>query len=809
MVGEPDERTVAELRHALREKEALLARCLDLYHHAPCGFHSLDDEGRILDMNETELGWLGYTREELVGQRRFADLLTPASRSVMAENFPAFKERGWVRDLEFEMVRKDGSILPVLLNATVIRDLEGRYLASRSSVFDLSRRKQMEAELRRATGEVESFFLLSLDLLCIASAEGRFLRLNQAWETTLGYSREDLTRGAFLEFVHPDDVDATLAAMARLGVQKAVTGFVNRYRHKDGSYRWLEWRSAPSGDRNYAVARDITEQVESRDQLRAAHEELERRVLERTAELARANEALQVEVDERLQAEERVRALNADLERRVRARTLQLEHANALLTEMKIEAERANSAKSVFLANMSHEIRTPMNAILGFAQLLRRDATLAPEHRRHVETIDRAGEHLLDLINDVLDMSKIEAGHVLLEPAPFDLHALLDDLELMFRSRADGKGLRLLVERADDLPRHVTADGAKLRQIFINLLGNAVKFTAAGGVAVRVRTRALSEAPTLRLEVEIEDTGPGIAEADQARLFHAFQQVGGAASAGGTGLGLAICMKLVRMMNGDLAVRSKLGQGSCFRFHVDLAPAEAAPVAVAQSVRRAVGLAPGTPPVRVLVVDDNADNRELLCGLLRSLGIVVEEAGDGVEALEACARCRPDGVLMDMRMPRMDGYEATRRLKAGEAGGAVPIIAVTASAFEDAERLVLRAGVDAYIRKPFRESEILEALERLLGIRFVYAEAPVPSTGSAAARGDPRPPISTARLPVGLVDAMREAMQDGDMLRLLGLLAEAAVVDAEVARGLRALAERYDYTALDEILNPRPAADAS
>jgi len=453
-------------------------------------------------------------------------------------------------------------------------------------------------------------------------------------------------------------------------------------------------------------------------------------------------------------------------------------------------AEEASRAKSGFVANMSHEIRTPLNAILGFTQVLERDPDLTTRQSEHVRTISRSGRHLLHLINDILDMSRIEAGRVTVNPAPFCLHDLLDDLTLMFRSRAEAKGLHLLEERDPSVPRSVVADEGKLRQIFINLLGNAVKFTSQGGVAVRVRAGQDPERlGGLRLVAEVEDSGPGIPDADLERIFDPFNQGEAGVKAGGTGLGLAISRRFIDMLGGSMSLTSRVGHGSCFRFEVPVAPAADPGERERPVPKRVVGIEPGLGPYRILVVDDIQTNRSLLTAILRPLGFEVREAGDGEEALEVYRQWSPSAVLMDMRMPVMDGYEATRRIRAAETGRHTPIIAVTASAFDDLRDQVMAVGVDIYLRKPFRSDELLEALEQCLGLRYVVEGRP-----AAAPQGAP------LTVPKDVARDLRQAVAEGDMGRLAELLTR--VPDGSTARSLKTLADRYDYEQILEFLGP-------
>jgi PAS domain S-box-containing protein len=466
-------------------------------------------------------------------------------------------------------------------------------------------------------------------------------------------------------------------------------------------------------------------------------------------------------------------------------------------------AEEASRAKSAFVANMSHEIRTPLNAILGFAQVMERDPTLTPRQAEYVRTISRSGAYLLKLINNILDMSKIEAGQTTLTTDVFCLYDLLDDLEAIFRSRAEAKGLQLLMERDKSVPRCVASDEGKLRQVFINLLGNAVKFTETGGVAVRVRAEAVAGTPaagkeSLRLLVEVEDSGPGISDEDMGRLFAAFQQGEAGGKQGGTGLGLAISRKFVEMMGGKLTVTSQVGKGSRFRFEVLLEPAEGVPEREQTVSRRVVALAPGTGPYRILVADDKPDNRFLLCELLRPVGFDVMEASNGVEALAACELWSPHVVLMDMRMPVMDGYEATRRLKSKKTDRNIAVIAVTASAFDDSKKQVMASGVDAYLRKPFRAEELFAVMEQCLGLRYVFADKTAKTPGHAQAAS--LTPDSLTMLPQELVQAMRQAVSEGDIARLTETISHVAKVDSDVARALQALADRYDYEKISQLL---------
>lgn len=415
----------------------------------------------------------------------------------------------------------------------------------------------------------------------------------------------------------------------------------------------------------------------------------------------------------------------------------ELQQARDAAEESRQAAEAANLAKSIFLANMSHELRTPLNAILGFAQLLSRDSALTAIQQENLGIISRSGEHLLRLINDILDMSKIEAGQVSLHEQSFDLYRLLDDLENMFQLRATEKGLHLIFERTHDVPQYIKTDPSKLRQVLINLLNNAIKFTSAGGVTVRVdhkgdgigrggeEPNSLLTPPSYLLYFEIEDTGPGIAADEQAQVFEAFVQAkSGSQTPEGTGLGLAISRQYVQLMGGEISLSSQSGRGSVFKFNIRVVPAGLAEMQMAPPMRRVVGLAPGQPQYRLLIVEDKWTNRRVLVKLLEPLDLELREASNGAEAINLWESWQPHLIWMDMRMPVMDGYEATQRIKSTSQGQATVIIALTASAFEEQRALILSAGCDDFVRKPFREEEIFETMTRHLGLRYLYEEPP-------------------------------------------------------------------------------------
>ncbi|MCC6129256.1 MAG: response regulator [Acidobacteria bacterium] len=421
------------------------------------------------------------------------------------------------------------------------------------------------------------------------------------------------------------------------------------------------------------------------------------------------------------------------LEERVRQRTAELADALAAKEASEASALEASQAKSIFLANMSHELRTPLNAVLGFAQLLERDPAITGESREGLAIIRRSGEHILGLINDVLSISKIEAGKLSLISRPFDLAELLAAVKEMIQARAESKGLGLHFDVCSPLPPGVMGDDGKLRQVLINLLGNAVKFTVAGHVSLSARWEKG------RAFFEVRDTGPGISPEERAHLFEAFTQTKtGRESTEGTGLGLAISRQIVRLMGGDITVESETGKGTVFRFEVDL-PQAARPETTSEG--HVMQLIPSERVPLVLVADDTEENRILLTRLLRATGFSVAEAEDGEKAVEVWRRLRPDAIFMDSRMPVMSGLEAARRIRALEASPEAPvarrtvILALTASAFAHERQEILESGADDFLTKPFRVETILEALGRHLGVQYRLVSQPrIPRTGEIPGR---------------------------------------------------------------------------
>ncbi len=596
---------------------------------------------------------------------------------------------------------------------------------------------------KAAQDDLDRFFTLSLDMLCIARTDGYFIRVNPQWTRVTGYSEDELLSRPYLDFVHAEDRRSTLAAGARLAAGEPVVWFENRYKCKDGTYRWLMWMCAPFLEQGliYASARDITD---------------------------------------RRQAEEALRRYASEM---AAARQVQEENAtrlSQLVSELEVarrRAEDATAAKGEFLANMSHEIRTPMNAILGMTQLLAR-SPLSAEQRDLVGTASEAAESLLALINDILDFSKIEARKLELEAVAFNVADTVADALRLVAPRAREKGLTLTSRVDAAVPATLVGDAGRLRQVLLNLVGNAVKFTETGEVAVLVDVMESTD-DSVQLHFAVRDTGIGVPADKQWQIFGAFVQADGSTTRkhGGTGLGLTISAELVELMQGRIWIDSVVGHGSTFHFsalfgraaqpqQASLPPPEPEPAAILSRVSRR--------PLRILLAEDNAINQKVVAGMLGSGGHQVVVVGNGQQAVEAVQRQVFDVVLMDIQMPEMNGLEATAAIRTVERGGGqrLPIIAMTAHAMAGDRERCLAAGMDGYVAKPIRIADMFATIAALVA-------GEVPPEDSATVIVDEQKLLShgfagNASLLADVIDAfvietppaltaMRDAVDAGDL----------------------------------------------
>ena len=557
--------------------------------------------------------------------------------------------------------------------------------------------KEQIGTIREAEARYRNIFENALEGIYQASIEGRFLHANPTMAKILGYHSLAEFEASMLDiphqlYLHSEDREKALALLLEQG---AVSGYETQFHRRDGQIIWVSI--------NARLVRD-------------------------QANLPLFIEGFLTDISEHKSAEEEIHKLNQELEQRVSDRTAQLELANKELEAFAYAAETANQAKSAFLANMSHELRTPLNGILGYAQILLRDKALNERESSGLNVIQKSGEHLLTLINDILDFAKIEAGKLELYVTDIQFHTFLRVIAEMVEVKAAQKDLEFSCELAPDLPAWVRADEKRLRQVLLNLLSNAVKFTDHGTVRLGVSMPAPG-----RFRFEVQDSGLGIGADQLEAIFKPFEQAGDLQHRiGGTGLGLAISRQFLKLMGSDVQVQSRVGEGSTFWFEADLQVIESkAGVAHEPGV---MGYAGGRK--RILVVDDVADNRAVALDMLGQLGFETDAAAGGAQALEKAQALRPDLILMDLVMPGMDGLETTRRLRQLPAFGAVPVIMLSASASASDQEQSRQSGANAFLAKPIERERLMAQIAHLLHLDLVYEPAPavpVPGDGDAGA----------------------------------------------------------------------------
>ncbi|HLF91305.1 MAG TPA: PAS domain S-box protein, partial [Anaerolineales bacterium] len=679
----------------------------------------------------------GYTPEELEAHGGWSSIVLPEDQTYYLAKREELLTTGKIDVVEYRIVTKEGKTKWVRDHRRPTWDeAQERVVNILGASYDYTTRKQNQLEMSKLAAIVEN----SEDAILSADPSGKVLSWNPGAERMFGYQADEAIGRSLPDLITSVEEHAEAAKMFEALAQGRPIHQLEALRFaKSGKKIDVSATFSPIMDSQgnvtaiSAIMRDITEQ-----------KKVER-------ELENAKEA----------------------------------------------AESANRAKSAFLANMSHELRTPLNAILGFTQLMARDQSLAVDQQENLQIISRSGEHLLALINDILELSKIEAGRTTLREATFDLHRLLSDLEDMFHLRASDKGLHIILDQEETLPRYIRADEGKFRQVLINLIGNAVKFTKEGGVSIRAGSR--QDNGEYKLHIEVEDTGPGITPEETEILFEAFVQThAGTEVKEGTGLGLSISQQFIELMGGEIRVVSELGKGSIFIFEIPFHPASASNLIVEKPIRKVIGMEPGQPTCRLLIVEDRLENRKLLVRLLRPFGFELQEAANGKEGLDIWEVWDPHLIWMDMRMPVMGGYEATQRIKATTKGQGTVVIAITASAFEEDRALILSAGCDDFLSKPFRESEVFDMLTKHLGIQFIYQDTQSELLPSQEASGDILESGGLDGIPAEILAQLHTATVQADIDRVVALIDEIKTYHPQAARKLSELAQNFEY---DQIIS--------
>lgn len=651
-----------------------------------------DANGIVRFLNDYGQTFFGYTEAEVIG-KPVVGTIVPETESSGRDLQQLMQEiqshpQQYLAN-ENENIRWNGERVWLAWANKPIWDEAGNLVEILSVATDITIRKQAEKALQESEEKFRSIVENANDIIYILTPAGTFSYASPNWTTILGHTVDEIVDTPFIPLVHPEHLPACQAAFQKLLTgQERVTGLEYRVQHKDGSWRWHT--------SNVAVVKDAAGNMAYC--VGIAHDISDRKAAE--VELQKAKEA----------------------------------------------AEVANRAKSEFLANMSHELRTPLNGILGYAQILKRNRQLTAEQAHGIDTIYQCGEHLLTLINDILDLSKIEARRLEINLVEFQLPSFLNAIVNLFKLRSQQKTISFLYEALSELPEIVQGDEQRLRQVLINLLSNAIKFTDQGGVVLKVGlvepSPSLPSSPGLEftppgamsavtVRFQVEDTGIGIASEDLEAIFLPFQQVGDRQRMQeGTGLGLSISRKLVAMMGGELHVRSVPGQGSTFWFEIPLQTGLALNSGDRAKVPEVVGYRGARR--KILVVDERAENRAVLAQLLAPLGFELAEAENGQHCLTVAAQFQPDLVFMDLVMPVMDGFEATRQLRRSPEFANLIIVAASASAFEHDQAFSLNVGCNAFLSKPIQYKQLLATLQEHLNLEWEYDGSAIALPGATS-----------------------------------------------------------------------------
>jgi len=737
MVRDITGRKQAELE--LQAQKTFLQQVIDA---VPSSIFVKDEGGKFLIVNQSAASIYGVPIEAMLGQQdQSFNPDVSQTESFVVQNQQVTQNRAAITFPDQKIYDRQGQAHWYQTTISPFMDARGQVRGIIGNAIDVSDRKRAEDDLRHQKEMFQAIVTHIPVMIALFNRSGALELVNPALEQVLGWPLEDWQQQDILAQCYPDPRyrQRVLDHMA------AATGQWQDFTTQTASGQILEtsWANVPLSNGHLGIGQDVSDRKRKERALRQAME----------------------------------------------------------------AAEAASLAKSQFLANMSHELRTPLNVILGFTQLMAHDPSLNPSQREDLQTIRRSGDHLLSLINDVLDLSKIEAGHYTVERTGIDLIALLQALQTMLAERATSKGLQLHFEIAPEVPRFIQSDAQKLRQVLLNLLSNAIKFTNHGAVTLQVIAEPCDPRPAIAhppqgalwLQFTVTDTGVGMAPPELETIFDAFVQArAGQRSASGTGLGLTISRRLVDLLGGSITVQSAPDQGSCFTVLLPVQPCKRAE-GVMEPVHHAVtGLVPGQPQWRILVVDDQAENRLLLVRLLSQLGLKVQQASNGAEAVQCWQAWRPHLIWMDIRMPYLDGYEATRQIRALEPEPVSIIIALTAQASRSDRTQALAAGCNDYISKPFREETLFLKMHEYLGLEYLYAEPEVAPAVAPLPNPNPNPslpprPALAAALPQDWLYALEDAAVCGNDQAIATLTTQLPPSLADLAAALIDLATHYHF----------------
>ena len=744
-------------KKALEQEVALREAILNAFFNCvPVGMSILDRQLRFVQVNELLAEINGVPASDHIGKTlwdivpQIAPVAEPFYQEILATGQPIINQ-----EISEELPSQPGIIRNWIVSYFPIAMKNKEPFNLGSVVIEITARKRSELELRLAKERLQYLLSASPAVIFSCKPDGNYSTTFMAEnvKAILGYEAEEFVRDPnfWASHVYPQDLNFLQAKTALM--DDSFRSYEYRFQHENGNYIWVY--------SELKLLRDA-----------------EGNPIEFVGYL--------IDITARKKAEE-------------------------ALQKAVLAADTANRAKSEFLASMSHELRTPLNAILGFSQLLAADKSLSAESHKDLGIINRAGEHLLTLIDDILEMSKIEAGRTTFNETYFDLTQLLNTLHKMLELKAYAKNLQLIFKCDSELPQYVKSDEQKLRQVLLNLLGNAIKFTQSGWVSLRVsvvtKIAHISPNQKVKLHFEIEDTGPGIAPEEIHLLFEAFGQTdSGRKSQQGTGLGLPISQKYVQLMGGNITVKSKFEEGSLFSFDIEVGLNEANLVQNSNFDRKVIALAPNQPEYRILIVDDVPESRRLLVKILGSIGFSVGEAEDGQRALEIWKNWQPHLILMDMRMPVIDGYEATRQIRAKEkidVHSYHPIIlALTASAFEEERKKVLSVGCDDFLSKPFTVGILLDKISQYLKVHYLWeeeSEVVEEHNQLGESLSDSELKLLLSEMPAPWVAELYNAASECSDDKVLALLEKITPNNSALTKTIADLAENFDFTKIMEL----------